>query len=53
MLILFSLIINSVFYYCIYCIILLQRLRLSFVLIKRVYKGQQLFCCFTEQKYYH
>jgi len=34
MLILFSLIINGVFYYCIYCIILLEHLRLSFVLIK-------------------
>jgi len=36
MLILFSLIINSVSYYCIYCIILLKHLRFSFVLIKRV-----------------
>jgi len=34
MLILFSLIINSVFYYCISCVVLLQHLRLTFVLIK-------------------
>jgi len=34
MLILFSLIINGVFYYCLYCIILPEHVHLSFVRIK-------------------